>query len=164
MQFRQKKYLASVMLVLAFTAFVLVCCLIPDGKSIVKQVQKDVRLSVQEEKDSLEQFRIARRELRSLAKAQLNDVAHNGSSDTELKEMARRQLLDLCRREEQELNLENMLRLNGWKENIITIGQRAVNVFLRADSISESECSVILDFVCRETGITAGNVKIIPIN
>ena len=44
-----------------------------------------------------------------------------------------------------------------------TVHEDSVNVLVRAESLSQSETAVILELVLRETGISGGNVKIIPI-
>ena len=44
------------------------------------------------------------------------------------------------------------------------MAEDSVNVLLRADIVTSQEASVVLDLVLRETGVTGGNVNIIPIN
>jgi len=114
--------------------------------------------------DPSQAFRIARQQLRSMQKAQLNEVAHGGDADAELAAMAQRQLLDLCKREEQELNLEGMLSMRGYQNPIVMVQQNSVNVLIEAEIITQQDSSLILDMICRETGMESGNVKIIPIN
>ena len=117
-----------------------------------------------EEADPIAAFKTVRQQLRAMQKAQLNDVAHDSSSDAELVAMAQRQLLELCTREEQETTLEGVLAMQGWKNPVVTVHADSVNVLLQQETITQQECSVILDLVCRETGAMSGNVKIIPIN
>lgn len=122
-------------------------------------------LALTEEKtNAIDGFRTARQQLRAMEKAQLNDVAHDESADAELIAMAQRQLLRLCEREEQEMTLEGILALRGWKNAIVTIGEDNVNVLISTEMITQQESSIILEQICRETGVTSGNVKIIPIN
>lgn len=117
-----------------------------------------------EEVNPIHEFKTLRQQLRSMQKAQLNDVAHSAQSDEELAAMAQRQLLLLCEREEDELTLEGILKIRGWKDPIVTVHEESVNVLVQAEMITQQESSVILELVCRETGIQSGNVKIIPIN
>lgn len=109
-------------------------------------------------------FRTARQQLRSLQKAQLNDVAHNSEKDADLSGMAKRQLMDLCAREEQELNLEGMLAIRGYQSPLVMVQPDSVNVLISAEIITQQDSGLILEMVCRETGMESGNVKIIPIN
>ena len=115
------------------------------------------------ETDPVESFRTVRQQLRAMQKAQLNDIAHDASTDPELAAMAQRQLLELCTREEQEITLEGVLAMRGWSQPVVTVHPDSVNVLLQTDMITQQESSVILDLVCRETGVMSGNVKIIPI-
>lgn len=134
----------------------------------VRLMRADVEAAAQARADApqqseAERFRTVREQLRALAKAQLNDVAHGADSDPELAAMAQRQLLELCAREEQELTLEGVLAMRGWEEPVVTVHADSVNVLLRADVITAAESAAILELVCRETGVQSGNVKIIPV-
>ena len=122
------------------------------------------RISLAEDADPIEEFRTTRQQLRAMQKAQLNDVAHDADTDEELAAMAQRQLLLLCEREEQELTLEGILRMRGWERTVVTVHENSVNVLLPTQALTQQESSVIMELVCRETGIMSGNVKIIPIN
>ena len=109
-------------------------------------------------------FKTLRQQLRAMEKAQLNDVSHDVEADAEIRQMARRQLLELCTREEQELTLEGVLELRGFKDPVVTVHDDSVNVLINCEMLTIQESSVILELVCRETGVQSGNVKIIPIN
>ena len=113
--------------------------------------------------DPVESFLTVRQQLRAMQKAQLNDVAHDAETEPELASMAQRQLLLLCTQEEQETTIEGILQMRGWERPVVTVHQDSVNVLLQTESINRQESAVILDLVCRETGIMSGNVKIIPI-
>lgn len=113
--------------------------------------------------DPVKNFRSVRQSLRSLQKAQLNDVAHAVKADPEIRTMAQKQLLLLCEREEYETNLEGILQIRGWEGAVVTVRENAVNVLLKCEELSQQESSIIFDLVCRETGVNSANVKIIPI-
>ena len=51
----------------------------------------------------------------------------------------------------------------GFEDALVTLSGRSANVLVRRDSLTRAETAVILELVMRETGITSGNVKIIPI-
>lgn len=116
------------------------------------------------EEDAIAAFRTEREQLREMQKAQLNDLIHDSGTEAEIAAMAQRQLLDLCGREEHEVTLEGLLALRGFENPVVTVQADSVNVLLKAQLVTQQECSVILDLVCRETGVQSGNVKIIPIN
>ena len=133
------------------------------GRSSVDVPVAPVNAAVQEE-DAVAAFRTEREQLRAMQKAQLNEIVHGDGSELEIAALAQRQLMELCSREEHELTLEGLLTLRGFDDPVVTVQSDSVNVLLRAELVTQKECSVILDLVCRETGVQSGNVKIIPIN
>ena len=133
------------------------------GRSSVDVPVAPVNAAVQEE-DAVAAFRTEREQLRAMQKAQLNEIVHGDGSEPEIAALAQRQLMELCSREEHELTLEGLLTLRGFDDPVVTVQSDSVNVLLRAELVTQKECSVILDLVCRETGVQSGNVKIIPIN
>ena len=133
------------------------------GRSSVDVPVAPVNAAVQEE-DAVAAFRTEREQLRAMQKAQLNEIVHGDGSELEIAALAQRQLMELCSREEHELTLEGLLTLRGFDDPVVTVQSDSVNVLLRAELVTQQECSVILDLVCRETGVQSGNVKIIPIN
>ena len=77
--------------------------------------------------------------------------------------MAQRQLVKICDSEEMENTLEGILRLRGYEDCVVTVHNDCVNVMVLTDIITQQDSSLILDHVCRESGVLSGNVKIIPI-
>ena len=116
------------------------------------------------QEDAVAAFRTEREQLRAMQKAQLNEIVHNDATEAEIAALAQRQLMELCSREEHEMTLEGLLALRGFDDPVVTVQSDSVNVLLRREMVTQQECSVILDLVCRETGVKSGNVKIIPIN
>ena len=68
------------------------------------------------------------------------------------------------KRQETEQRLEGILAIRGFDGALVTVSDASVNVILRAEALTRRETAVILDLVLRETGVTAGNVKILTIN
>ncbi len=114
--------------------------------------------------DPVTQFRTEREQLRSRQTGELNDIIHDGASDAETVGLAKRQLMDLMKRQETEQRLEGILAIRGFEDALVTVSDASVNVILRAEALTRRETAVILDLVLRETGVTAGNVKILTIN
>ena len=121
-------------------------------------------VSAVQEANPIEKFRTERQQLRAMQKAQLNDIAHDAGADDETAALARRLLIEICASEEQELTIEGILAARGFRDPIVTVHSGSVNVLIRAEMLTKQESSVILDLVCRETGATSGDIKIIPIN
>ena len=63
-----------------------------------------------EEADPLEDFRTEREQLRSMQTAQLNDIIHDGETDSQTRALAQRTLIDLMAWSEQETTIEGVLR------------------------------------------------------
>ena len=135
------------------------------GRSSVEEgAQAVVAEASTGEEDAIATFRMEREQLRAMQKAQLNEIIHSDATEAEIAALAQRQLMDICSREEHELTLEGLLTLRGFDDPLVTVQSDSVNVLLRTQVVTQQECSIILDLVCRETGVQSGNVKIIPIN
>ena len=117
-----------------------------------------------EEADPLEDFRTEREQLRSMQTAQLNDIIHDGETDSQTRALAQRTLIDLMAWSEQETTIEGVLRARGYADCVATIHEDTANVLVRAEALTRQETAVILELVLRETDVDSGNVKIIPIN
>ncbi len=133
------------------------------GQMHKNQTAVTTSAQTQEPMDPVTRFRTLREQLRSMEKAQLNNIAYGGENDEELASMAKRQLLDLMEREEQELTLEGVLEMRGFDSPVVTVHEGSVNVLIRSELITQQESATIMELVCRETGAQSGNVKIIPI-
>ncbi len=115
-------------------------------------------------RDEIEVFRTERQQLRQMQLSQLNEMIHQEGVEEEIVAMAQRRQLELMQWAEQETNLEGILSLRGFSDPVVTVHDDSANILLRAESVSRQQTAVILDLVVRETGFSAGNVKIIPIN
>jgi len=114
--------------------------------------------------DPITEFRTEREQLRQMQISQLNEIIHGGNASEEIISLAQRNLLEIMRWRELETTLEGVLSLRSFQDVVVTVHTESVNVMVRSEILSEQECTVILELVTRETGISAGNVKIIPIN
>ena len=104
-----------------------------------------------------------REQLRARQEAQLNDIIYGDKSDAAAIARAQEQLLSLLSRAEQELTLEGILQGRGFEYAVVSVGERSANVLLRRETVTQRESAVIMELVLRETGLTGGNVKIIPV-
>lgn len=117
-----------------------------------------------EESDPLTRFRTEREQLRARQSAQLNDIIYNAATDAETVAQAQRQLLDMLSAQAHEVTLEGILQSRGFGDALVSVQGDSVNVLLRREAVTQRESAVILELVLRETGVTGGNVKIIPVN
>lgn len=116
------------------------------------------------DEDPVTRFRTERETLRSRQIGELNDIIHGESTNAETVSLAQRQLMELMQTQQAELKLEGILKLRGFQDALVTVSAASVNVMLRNHPPTRQETAVILDLILRETGVTAGNVKILSIN
>ena len=113
--------------------------------------------------DPMAAFRLEREQLRARQEAQLNDIIHEPGGDGETVALARRQLLDMLEHARAESAIEGVLQSRGFEDALVSVSDAAANVLIRGESLNRTQSAVILDLVMRETGLTGGNVKIIPV-
>lgn len=113
--------------------------------------------------DPMSAFRLEREQLRARQEAQLNDVIHGEGGDDELVALARQQLLDMLEHARAESAIEGVLQSRGFDDALASVSDTAANVLIRGDGLTREQSAVILDLVMAQTGLTGGNVKIIPV-
>lgn len=117
---------------------------------------------IEADADPLTQFRTEREQLREKQRAQLSDIIHSDATDAATLALAQRQLMQLMSDENAEVTLEGLLDARGFGDVLVSANGGAVYVMTRRESLTRQETAVILDLVLHETGVTAGNVKILP--
>ncbi len=113
--------------------------------------------------DPMARFRLEREQLRARQEAQLNDIIHSDRSDGETISLAQAQLLQLISGSRAEQTLEGILQSRGFEDALVSVGEGSANVLIRGNALNQRESAVIMELVMRETGLTGGNVKIIPV-
>ena len=113
--------------------------------------------------DPMAAFRLEREQLRARQEAELNELIHAPDGDGEIAALARRQLLDMLEHARDENAIEGVLRSRGFEDALASVSDAAANVLIRGDGPTLAQTAVILDLVMRQTGLTGGNVKIIPV-
>ena len=115
------------------------------------------------EQDPLNRFRLEREQLRAREEAQLNEIIHSQSSDAQIVSQAQSRLMELMECARQENVVESILQGRGFQDALASVSRESANIMVRGEALTASQTAVILDLVMRETGLTGGNVKIIPI-
>jgi stage III sporulation protein AH len=113
--------------------------------------------------DPMAAFRLEREQLRARQEAELNDIIHTPDGDAETVALARSQLLDMLEHARAESAIEGVLQSRGFEDALVSVSGAGANVMLRGEEVTAAQSAVILDLVMRETGLTGGNVKIIPV-
>lgn len=109
-------------------------------------------------------FAADRNSVRNEELAQLEEIAEDPDASLEMRAAAQQRIMTLREWMEQEATIADVLSARGYELPVVTVHSDSVNVVVAAESLSREEAGVILELVTRETGVTGGNVKIIPIN
>ena len=94
----------------------------------------------------------------------LREIMADERAPEEIRLAAGRRELELMDRSQKEAAIEAVLSARGYAPLVVTVQSDSVNVLIEAESLERRDAQAILDLVMRETGVTGGNVKIIPIN
>lgn len=94
----------------------------------------------------------------------LNGIINSEYSTASEKSTATQSKMELQARMEKELILEGLIKAKGFEDAVVTIGNSYYNVIVKDDgSLDDSQVAQILSVVKSETGASANNVKIIPV-
>jgi len=115
------------------------------------------------ETDPMAAFRLQREQLRARQEAQLNDLIHSPGAEADIAADARRQLVDMLAHARAESAIEGILQSRGFEDALASVSDASASVLIRGDVVTRAQSAVILDLVMRQTGLTGGNVKIIPV-
>ena len=113
--------------------------------------------------DVFEEFRLERTRVRELETVQLTALMNDLSVNEETRMEAARMLNEMAQRMEAEMTIEGILKMRGHEDAVVSVHSSSVNVVLKSKANDKNECAFILDLVLRQTGQTAGNVKIIGV-
>lgn len=111
-----------------------------------------------------DEFRAERMRVRELETAQLTAMLKDPEVDEEARYEAARLLNEMTECMEVETTIEGILKMRGHDDAVATVHPGSVNIVIREGASDKAECAFILDLVLRETGQTAGNVKIIAVS
>ena len=114
--------------------------------------------------DSVAVFAVDRNAVRADEMEQLKTIAADLTASASVRASAQARIMELMEWIELEATIADVLSARGYDSPVVTVHSDSVNVVVRADALSQAEAGIILELVTRETGVTGGNVKIIPIN
>ncbi len=109
-------------------------------------------------------FASDRNALREAEMERLQEIASDETAAEAIRSSAQERIMQLMDWMEKEATVEAVLNARGYLTPVVTVHSDSVNVIVQSDGLTREEAGVILELVMRETGVTGGNVKIIPIN
>ncbi len=112
------------------------------------------------------QYRSERLTTRNEELLQLDEVIQAAEASSAEKSAALSMKIELTGMTEKELLLENLIKAYGFEDAVVVMGldSGSVNVIAKSSELSTDDAIKIYTIVSEETGISAENVKIIPIS
>lgn len=93
----------------------------------------------------------------------LDSVLSDDTTDAATRAEAQKMKLELASALEKELSIETLLKAKGFSDVAAIFHTGAVNIVVGKAQLSQAEVAQILDIVKKESGETADNIKIIPV-
>ena len=109
-------------------------------------------------------FAADRNTVREAELEQLRAISEDADAAAGIRTAAQERMLELMEWMELEATIADVLTARGYETPVVTVHADSVNVVVRAETLTREEAGVIIELASRETGVTGGNVKIIPIN
>jgi len=145
------------------SAALLAAVLIVGGMRSASEEESGVRI-IPAPTDGLSVFAVDRAAVRADELSQLKAIASDPSASEGVRASAQERIMQLMAWMELEATIADVLAARGYDAPVVTVHSESVNVVVRADELTQAEAAVILELASRETGVSGGNVKIIPIN
>lgn len=107
--------------------------------------------------------RLSREQARDEAVSTLRELSESEEADQAAKDEAAAQISALADDSVAEANIESLIRAKGYADAVVMIGDSSVNVVVAPPEggLQATDVTVIKDIVVSETGVTAGQVKIV---
>ena len=107
--------------------------------------------------------RLTREQARDEAVSTLRELSESEDADQAAKDDAAAQISALADDSVAEANIESLIRAKGYADAVVMIGDSGVNVVVAPPDggLQATDVTVIKDIVVSETGMTAGQVKIV---
>lgn len=141
----------------------------PDELLVAEQTDPDSAetgaeaLGTAESGDYFASSRLSREQARDEAVSTLKELSESEQADQTAKDEAAAQISALAEDSVAEANIESMIRAKGYEDAVVMIGDESVNVVVAPPEggLQATDVTVIKDIVVAETGVTAGQIKIV---
>lgn len=122
------------------------------------QFTSEVVKPIPKGEDYFVNYRLQREESRQEAKLMLSPLLN--SSVTKTKEEAQQKWLELSHKIEKEGQVENLLRIKGFQDAVVDVGQNGVNVIVFDPTLSQDEVRLIQAIVIQVTNVRVDLINI----
>lgn len=180
----RRSYLLAALLVLLFTASVLIGLLKESEEDVPtsnEQRQKDTAAMTLDDadwnqplKDMVDgktygdegrgffvEYRLERERARGRTVEWIREIIDNPNSSEEVLKKAQERLLLLDYNLNKEIELENLIRASGYDDAAVLVEENSVTVVVRAESLTPEEMTRISEMVSRGTGVAAQNIVVV---
>lgn len=115
------------------------------------------------ESDYFASSRLTRTQARDEAVSTLKELSESGTADQTAKEEAAAQISALADDTVAEANIESLIRAKGYEDAVVMLGGGSANIVVAPPDggLQAEDVAVIRDIVLSETGMTAGQIKIV---
>lgn len=115
------------------------------------------------ESDYFASSRLTRTQARDEAVSTLKELSESGTADQTAKEEAAAQISALADDTVAEANIESLIRAKGYEDAVVMLGDGSANIVVAPPDggLQAEDVAVIRDIVLSETGMTAGQIKIV---
>ena len=111
--------------------------------------------------ESIATFQDERSRNRTVTVAQLNSIIEDDRTDDETRREAQQALMESIERSDQETAIEGLAL--GFESCVASVGGDSCTVVVKAASLTRQQAAQVLDVACRQTGMLAGSIKVIPV-
>lgn len=107
--------------------------------------------------------RLTREQARDEAVSTLRELSESEEADQTAKDEAAAQISALAEDSVAEANIESLIRAKGYEDAVVMIGADSVNAVVAPPEggLQAADVTVIKDIIVSETGMTAGQIKIV---
>ena len=127
---------------------------------------EDAAASAQDAADGTDYFaasRLTREQARDEAVSTLKELSESEEADQTAKDEAAAQISALAEDSVAEANIESLIRAKGYEDAVVMIGDDSVNAVVAPPEggLQAEDVTVIKDIIISETGMSAGQIKIV---
>lgn len=124
--------------------------------------QSDAAADTQET-DYFASSRLTRTQARDEAVSTLKELSESDTADQTAKDEAAAQISALADDTVAEANIESLIRAKGYEDAVVMLGDGSANIVVAPPDggLQAEDVAVIRDIVISETGMTAGQIKIV---
>lgn len=107
--------------------------------------------------------KLSREQARAKSKETLLEIVDNDALSESAKQSAIDAMVELSEIAAMEAATETLLAAKGFTNSVVTIQDGSVDVIVNAEQLSDSERAQIEDIITQKTGISVGNITIVPL-